>query len=301
MSNSLESPWIVAFVADLMFASRIEAAASGLGFQVRWVERVAQLEAQLPTPELLDSGIINADHAETPASQPGAEPLSGSEALLIEQISALQPAMMIFDLGNSDVPWRQWISLLKSSPATRRIPVICYGSHVESGVLQTARASGADTALARSRFASDLPELIQKYARVPDLAAIQQACQEPLSVAALHGLELFNRGEYFEAHEALEEAWKAEPGPGRELYRAILQVGVAYLQIERGNYNGAIKMFLRLRQWLNPLPDECRGVDIARLRSDAQAVYSALTALGADHLEKFDRRLLRPVIYRSAV
>jgi hypothetical protein len=48
-----------------------------------------------------------------------------------------------------------------------------------------------------------------------------------------------------------------------EVYRAVLQVAVAYFQIERGNYNGAAKMFLRLRQWIDPLPDYCRGIDIA--------------------------------------
>ena len=30
--------------------------------------------------------------------------------------------------------------------------------------------------------------------------------------ALLQGLELLNRGEYFEAHEAIEAAWRAEPG-----------------------------------------------------------------------------------------
>lgn len=124
-------------------------------------------------------------------------------------------------------------------------------------------------------------------------------CSLPLPPAARHGLELFNRGEYFEAHETLEEAWNEDETPGRELYRAILQVAVAYLQIERGNYNGAVKMFLRMRQWFAPLPDRCRGVDIERLRSDAQRVYEALVALGRERIGEFDRSLLRPVEYEK--
>ena len=43
------------------------------------------------------------------------------------------------------------------------------------------------------------------------------ACQGVLPAQVVEGLELFNRGQYFEAHEVLEAAWRAEPGPVREL------------------------------------------------------------------------------------
>ncbi|HRQ33635.1 MAG TPA: DUF309 domain-containing protein, partial [Anaerolineales bacterium] len=58
----------------------------------------------------------------------------------------------------------------------------------------------------------------------------------PLHPSAIEGLRLFNNGKYFEAHEALETAWLEERGKIRDLYRGILQVGVAYLHITRGNY-----------------------------------------------------------------
>jgi hypothetical protein len=92
-------------------------------------------------------------------------------------------------------------------------------------------------------------------------------------------------------------AWMDDESPGREVYRAVLQVAVAYLQIERGNYKGAAKMFLRLRQWIDPLPDSCRGIDIARLRSEAQAVYRELITLGPEHIADFNLNLLRPIFY----
>jgi predicted metal-dependent hydrolase len=152
--------------------------------------------------------------------------------------------------------------------------------------------------LARSRFVRDLPELIRKYAREPDYEALADACQETLSELAIQGLELFNRGEYFEAHEVLEDAWNEDPTPGRELYRAILQVAVAYLQIERENFNGAMKMFLRLRQWIAPLPDNCRGVDVASLREDAKIVHQRLIELGSERIAQFDRAMFFPVKYQ---
>jgi hypothetical protein len=57
-------------------------------------------------------------------------------------------------------------------------------------------------------------------------------------------------------------------------------------------------MFLRMRQWIDPLPENCRGIDIARLRSEAQAAHQALVALGPERISSFDRSLLRPVSYQ---
>ncbi len=118
--------------------------------------------------------------------------------------------------------------------------------------------------------------------------SIQQTCSRSLPAAAVQGLLLFNRGEFFEAHEYLELAWRADETPGRELYRAILQIAVAYLQIERGNYIGAVKMFKRMRRWLAPFPDVCRGIDLAGLRADSQSVYDRLIFLGKDRIQEFN-------------
>jgi hypothetical protein len=160
-----------------------------------------------------------------------------------------------------------------------------------------AKKLGADVVLARSRFTADMPALLQKYANIPDQAILKETCQEPLSAKAIKGLELFNEGEYFECHEELEDAWNEDSGPGRDLYRGILQVGVAYLQIERGNYRGAIKMLLRVRQWLDPLPDICRGINIAQLRRDAQAVHDTLLQLGPERINEFDLTSFKDVEY----
>ena len=87
----------------------------------------------------------------------------------------------------------------------------------------------------------------------------------------------------------------ADESAGRDLYRGILQVGIAYYQIERGNYRGALKMLLRVRQWLDPLPAICRQVNIARLREDVERVQQALEKLGPEEFSAIDRALFRPI------
>ena len=122
-------------------------------------------------------------------------------------------------------------------------------------------------------------------------------CSAPLHPAALSGLALFNAGEYFEAHEALESAWRDETGPIRELYKGILQVAVTYLHIQRGNYRGAIKVSARCQPKLETWPDNCRGVEIAQLRRDLAAVLEALQRLDPKNIEHFDQGLFKTVQY----
>lgn len=288
MSQPSDAPVLLGFVTDLMLTTRIESAAHGLGYRTVWVDSVTDFAPE-PAP------------AETEPLSPAypTEPLKGPAALLVEQITRLRPALMVFDLGSAAIPWREWLALIKSAPATRRYPVVCFGPHVDAEALRAARSAGAEAVLPRSRFFKDLPGVIQQYARRQDPALFVETCQAPLSAKALHGLELFNQGQYFEAHEWLETAWNEDDSLGRDLYRGILQVAVAYLHIQRGNYNGALKMFLRMRQWLEPLPDTCRGVDIAALRRDAAAARIHLLALGPEAIAQFDHRLFRPVIYSA--
>ena len=105
-------------------------------------------------------------------------------------------------------------------------------------------------------------------------------CLSSIHPQALLGIKLFNQREYFEAHEALEVAWRAEAGPDRDLYQGILQIGVAYYHILRGNYRGAVNLLRRGCQHLYPYPDVCKGIDLAQLRLDAHSVDQVLRRLG---------------------
>jgi predicted metal-dependent hydrolase len=121
------------------------------------------------------------------------------------------------------------------------------------------------------------------------------SCDAPLHPRAADGLRLFNAGEYFEAHEALEDAWNAEAGAVRNLYRGILQIAVVYLHITRRNYNGAIKVYGRSQRWVKDWPDICRGIHVEELRRDAEAAIKEVRRLGMEQIGEFDKTLLRPV------
>ncbi len=212
----------------------------------------------------------------------------------VARLADAQPALIVVD-GDA-AGWRFWATTPKTSPATRRIPLLVTAA--SSTGRAAALAAGADYALPPAELLALGPQLVAAYARLPDparQAELDCACAGALPPLALAGVAKFNAGEYYLQHDLFEALWLDTGGPVRDLYRAILQVGVAYYQVERGNWRGAHKMLLRAAQWLLALPDACQGVDVARLRADAAQVRAELERLGPGGIAQFDRALLRPL------
>ena len=61
-------------------------------------------------------------------------------------------------------------------------------------------------------------------------------CDDAPPDALLHGIEEFNRQEFFEQHETIEAIWIHEADEVRYLYQGILQVGVGFHHWRRGNW-----------------------------------------------------------------
>lgn len=134
------------------------------------------------------------------------------------------------------------------------------------------------------------------YSRTMHILTVKPSdCAGAIHPAAIKGMQLFQAGEYWLAHEALEEAWKEETDSVKDLYRAVLQAAVIYLHIERGNYIGAVKVYGKVQKWIQPWPDMCRGIQIGQLRQDLDTAITEVKRLGPDRLAGFDRSLLKPV------
>jgi uncharacterized protein len=89
------------------------------------------------------------------------------------------------------------------------------------------------------------------------------------------GIELFNAGRFFECHEAWEEVWKRSHGAEKLFYQGLIQAAVAILHAERGNRDGARRLYAKARAKLDPLPDEHMGLALGRLRRDLARFFEA--------------------------
>ena len=56
------------------------------------------------------------------------------------------------------------------------------------------------------------------------------------------GIELYNGGSYFEAHEAWEEVWLEAENSEREFYQGLIQVTAAFVHVTRNEYPGSVRL-----------------------------------------------------------
>ena len=100
----------------------------------------------------------------------------------------------------------------------------------------------------------------------------------------LKGIEEFNRGEFYECHEYLEEAWMQEPRRVRFLYQGILQVGVGFYHLQNGNWRGATGFAERRRSSERVRTGNPR-LDVAKLVRESERCLLELEELGREGSE----------------
>ncbi|HSC29778.1 MAG TPA: hypothetical protein VLD67_21045 [Vicinamibacterales bacterium] len=119
---------ILVAVDDLLFSSKIRAAARHAGVELAF--------------------------ARTPAG-------------VLEQARTQRPSLAIFDLDSAAVDPIATIAAMKRDPALGSIRTVGFVSHVHTALIEAAREAGADEIMPRSAFAGRLPEILQAGGTVP--------------------------------------------------------------------------------------------------------------------------------------
>lgn len=141
--------------------------------------------------------------------------------------------------------------------------------------------------MARNHEETGTPPIIRK--EPPRRSA---RCDEAPPPGLLHGIAQFNAGEYWACHETLEDLWRPEPDHIRYLYQGILQIGVGFYHLRRGNWRGAVSKLRSGNAYLEPSAPACLGIDVARLRAETGAILATLGALGPARLAEYDASVL---------
>jgi uncharacterized protein len=79
------------------------------------------------------------------------------------------------------------------------------------------------------------------------------------------GVELFNRGEFFEAHEVLEDVWRAAPTEQKKFLQGLVQLAVAFHHHSTGNLVGMRSVMERGMNNISGHADGFCGVNLAWL------------------------------------
>ena len=118
---------------------------------------------------------------------------------------------------------------------------------------------------------------------------VPQGSLERIPDLVLKGIEEFNRGEFYECHEYLEDAWREESRQVRYLYQGILQIGVGFYHQENGNWRGATGLLKSGVARLEEFEPETLGLDVTRLVRESEWCLRELEELGRERVREFDR------------
>lgn len=169
--------------------------------------------------------------------------------------------------GEGDLPW----------PALLRAIA---GSYSGPLMLEGTVGNDVERLDATRRYLDPLLRQIVQEARTP--------CDAEPPPGLIEGIELFNAGEFYECHEAIEHEWHAESRPIRRLYQGILQIGVGFLHARRGNHTGAMLLLADGIEKTTDFAPSCLGIETGRLAAESQAALEHLRALGPERMGQFD-------------
>lgn len=86
------------------------------------------------------------------------------------------------------------------------------------------------------------------------------------------GIELFDAGEYFDAHEIWETVWTSN------FEKALIQAAVALLHATRGNGHGARKLHAGFEAYVEAYRPAWWGIDVDALRSEMRSTLAPILA-----------------------
>jgi uncharacterized protein len=91
------------------------------------------------------------------------------------------------------------------------------------------------------------------------------------------GIELFNQGEYWHAHEVWEREWTPDrKGPDSGFYKGLIQVAAGCLHYTRHNRRGAINKWRSGADYLRPYLPAHKGVKLAPLVGSVDGLLAAM-------------------------
>lgn len=122
-----EAKCILGIISDLYFVSRLKEAAAARNLEVDWLDEVE------------------------------------AEAEFVTRLEKSKPALIVLDL-NTGMPWPHWIPAAKANFATRKIPWLAFGSHLNIRRLRAARKIGADKVVPKSELGEALEKTLDSLA-----------------------------------------------------------------------------------------------------------------------------------------
>lgn len=98
--------------------------------------------------------------------------------------------------------------------------------------------------------------------------------------------ECFNRGEYYEAHDVLEDLWleQGRDAPDHGFHKGLIQVAGAFVHARKGRPGPAVALLRLARSYLGRFPASHHGLDVRQLLFRCQQWESEVLATGVSSM-----------------
>ena len=96
------------------------------------------------------------------------------------------------------------------------------------------------------------------------------------------GLKEIRAGRYFEAHEELEDAWRAAAADERDFFQGLVHVAVAWYQAGRGRPVATSRQLEKAARRLAAFAPIHRGVDVEGVLAQVEAARQQVAAGSLD-------------------
>jgi uncharacterized protein len=111
----------------------------------------------------------------------------------------------------------------------------------------------------------------------PKRGRVGPSDDQAMTTGLERGIELFNGGRYWDAHEAWEGDWMPDrKGPDSGFYKGLIQVAAGCLHYQRRNRRGAVNKWRTGADYLRPYLPAHRGIQLAPLVATVDAYLLAM-------------------------
>lgn len=91
------------------------------------------------------------------------------------------------------------------------------------------------------------------------------------------GINLFNEGSFFEAHDYFEEMWMEANRENREFYQGFVQVSVGHYHLICENYEGALSQLSKGVEKLEKYSDNFENINLAQFRQNINSIIKQIS------------------------
>jgi len=90
-------------------------------------------------------------------------------------------------------------------------------------------------------------------------------------------VELFNKKNFFEAHEALEAEWHKQ-NRRNDFYKGLIQLAAVFVHVQKLNISGAKSLIKTSKKYLDPCFPRYQGVDLKKLFEETELIMKELVS-----------------------